>query len=100
MFQEKHLCYDQWSGRHFKSTISEIETACLQVNAMLFRSGDACVNDYYEILNLPPIPPGYTHGWSGVPVEMQFGSMITDEGAPAIVVAFRTDPKHEQAHVD
>jgi len=87
------LCYDEWSGRWFMSSMPKIESAINDVNRQLIEEGNASLNDFYDYIGLPHIPMGLTFGWSGAKVEGRFGSTTAKDGRPAISVWFHNDPK-------
>jgi len=87
------LCWDEWSGRYFMSSIQQIESAINDVNRMLIDSGDATLNDFYESVGLEPIRMGESFGWSGTKIEGRFGAVTAKDGRPAISVGFLGAPK-------
>lgn len=89
----KELCYDDWSGRYFRANMNHIADAVNKVNAIINTEGDACLNDYYDILGLTGLPMGIDFGWSGSHVSVTYGSFISPSGEPVLSVAFRTEPK-------
>lgn len=93
----KHLCYDDWSGRYFYGSADFLESTMHKLNAIIADDGDACLNDYYDLLGLSPLPMGTDFGWSE-PVRMIFGSMLTQKGEPCVTTAFRNEPKPDLGH--
>lgn len=87
------LCYDEWSGRYFLSSVSKMEDAANSVNRMLIDEGDVSLNDFYEFLGIPPIPMGASFGWSGAKITPKFGSTLSPDGRPAISIWFHETPK-------
>jgi hypothetical protein len=86
------LCYDEWSGRYFMSSIPKIEAAINDVNRQLL-SDDCSLNDFYGRVGLTSIQPGEDVGWSGVSIDGRFGSVTTKDGRPAISFWFQPAPK-------
>lgn len=89
----KELCYDDWSGRYFRANMNHIADSVNKVNAIINTEGDACLNDYYDILGLTGLPMGTDFGWSGSHVIVSYGSFISPSGEPVLSVSFRTEPK-------
>lgn len=89
----KHLCYDDWSGRYFYGSMEFVADAVNRLNSILNAEGDACLNDFYDILGLTGLPMGVDHGWSGQQVTVTYGSMISPKGIPVICVTLRDEPK-------
>lgn len=87
------LCYDDWSGRYFMSSMQKLESAVNDLNRQLIDHGDTCLNDFYDRIGLPNIPMGDSFGWSGAKVEGRFGAVTTKDGRPAISVWFQEAPK-------
>jgi hypothetical protein len=93
------LCYDQWSGRWFMSSMRQLEEAVHNTNGKLVEWGDISLNDFYEFVGLPPVSPmGDSFGWSGESIEAEFTSIMASNGRPAISVGFRTAPKENMGH--
>ena len=86
------ICYDEWSGRYFMSSIPALENAINELNREILNHDDASLNNFYEFVGLPLIRSGENFGWSGAKVEGRFGSVVTKDGRPAISVSFRTGP--------
>lgn len=90
------LCFDDWTGRYFKSNLNLIESALNEVNAILIDEGEVDLNTLYDRLGLEPIPSGGDLGWSRTKtkkITLKPGTVKTPEGRPALVVSFRTEPK-------
>jgi hypothetical protein len=92
------LCYDDWSGRYFMSTMPKLEAAINDVNRLLIDHGDASLNDWYDFIGLPDIQSGVDFGWSGKKIEGKFGAVTAIDGRPAISVWFHTAPKAGLGH--
>lgn len=87
------LCYDEWSGRYFMSSMRKLEEVINDVNRMLIDHGDVCLNEFYDRVGLGPIQMGDTFGWSGTKIEGRFGAVTATDGRPAISVWFHEAPK-------
>lgn len=88
------LCLDTASGRYFVSDIETIRQRINDFNASLLGSSWMTLNEFYNALGLPDIGIGDDIGW--VPdkiVEPIFGSALTPEGEPALVLDFTTGPR-------
>lgn len=88
------LCYDVFSGRYFKSDIETIRRVENNINGQLNAECYASLNEFYAGLGLPPIAAGELVGWS-VPnsLSVEFGSQLTEKGAPVLTVDFLVSPK-------
>lgn len=61
---EKLLFYDYFSERYFESTMEEVMQAEYEINRELHTKDYAYVNEFYDLLGLDHIDPGWTLGWS------------------------------------
>lgn len=87
------LCYDDWSGRYFMSSVQKLESVINDINRMLIDYGSASLNDMYEFMSLNHIPMGDEWGWSGEKIEGRFGAVTSTDGRPAIAFSFHPAPK-------
>jgi hypothetical protein len=94
--KKKHPCYEELSGRSFKSTLEDIERAVNDFNAHIAAQGEATLNDLYEYLGLEPIGLGNELGWgaSDAPVRTHFSGSISRRGAPTIHLGFKSYPRN------
>ena len=86
------LCYDEWGGRYFMSSLPQIEAAFNKLNMQLVESGDALVNELYDHLGLTPTQVG-SLGWSGAKLEPRFATVTAPDGRAAISFQLRPEPK-------
>ncbi len=90
------LCYDDWTGRYFMSSMSEIQRAVNEVNAMLIDEGELDLNTFYDRIGLTNIPSGLDFGWSKAKTDkivLNYGNVNAPDGRPAIAISFRNDPR-------
>lgn len=59
----KEWFFDFQSVRFFQSTMDEVLRAESQFQELLRERGYACLNEYYDILGIPPIEEGTQLGW-------------------------------------
>lgn len=87
-------CYDQASGRYFRASLQEINTAVANANAKLWSGQDVSINDIYDEVGLAQINMGDDVGWraGGDIIEANNWSMISEDGRPVLVVAFIPEP--------
>jgi len=95
---EPSLCYDEFTGRFFYGTVDEVQRAANDVNVKIMEFGDASLNDFYDLLGLDRIPIGDDLGWSGSPIQLRVGSMLSSDQRPAISFWFHTEPKQALGH--
>lgn len=91
------LCYDKLSGRYFRSDMETIRRAINNFNKTLLLDMYASVNDFYDELDLDHTDVGDQVGWridNGL-LDLDFSSLIADDGRPCLVVGFSRPPKHD-----
>lgn len=88
------LCYDEWSGRWFLSSMNKIEQAVVEINKKLNEEGEATLNDFYDKLGLKGIAMGVNYGWpGGTLLEARFGAVQTPDSRSAISFWFHNEPQ-------
>lgn len=92
------LCYDQMSGRLFRSDWIRVGKAANKVMWLINHQMHASLNDFYYELGLPPIAIGDQIGWNhdnpiDIPEEPDSG--ITEDHKSYIVVDFLIRPIHD-----
>ena len=60
----ERLFYDEYSGRYFESTMENVVQAEYELNRLFATNGGAYLNEFYELLDIDPIPAGNEVGWS------------------------------------
>lgn len=87
------LCYDTWSGRYFKSSITKIERAVNEINSECIEDLYASLNDFYFLLGLPDIKCGDNCGWNtDHKLNVYFSAQVADNDSPCIVLNYNTEP--------
>lgn len=89
------LCYDTISGRYFKSNVEKLRSAENTINHNLVNGTWVDLNELYSEIGLPPTKLGHDLGW--VPdnlVQLNFSSMLSDNGEPCLVMDYGVDPKY------
>lgn len=92
------LIYDQWSKRYFETNIDNIDKAKNELNAKLLSEGEACINDFYEAVGLPPTDIGEDFKWHVITrselVDIHKSAQIADNGQPCICISFSWPPTY------
>lgn len=90
------LCYDNISGRYFKSDMNKMQRAENTLNRRLMNEVYVSLNEFYDLLGLPPTQMGETLGWKyeGDLVELRFDAILSEKGEPCIVIDYTSDPKY------
>ena len=87
-------CYDQLTGRYFKSTISKLHQAIDNVNELLYNGDSVELEDFYMFLDMgtPEICEDYVWQQRFGPIKLDLSSMLTEENKPILVVDFDNRP--------
>lgn len=92
------LCIDKLTGRIFHSDISIIREAECDMNNLIRNEGDGSLNDFYELLGLPPVYPfGDEFGWSWHRggLSLDYSSCLLETMKPCLVIDYATMPYQE-----
>lgn len=98
---DKQLFYDQFSERYFESTMEKVVKAEYEINRKLSLWGGADLNEFYELLDIPPVDYGRHLGWSaGGLLDMTWNEwldfnhekVVLDDGLECYVVSMSVDP--------
>lgn len=98
---DKELFYDAFSGRYFNSTSYDVLRAEYNLNRKLSAETEACLNDFYMLLDIPPIDAGTELGWSyGILesrhraswIEFDHEKVIMDDGLECTIIRMRYEP--------
>ena len=89
------LCFDEPSGRYFRSDIESVRRAVNDFNKELLSSVWMSMNDFYDFLNLEAIDMGDHLGWEPENLlDVKFTSKLTPKGIPVLVLSYTPIPKY------
>ena len=93
-------CYDQLTGRYFKSSISKLQNAINQVNDLLYAGESVELEDFYSFLDMdtPEICEDYVWQQRFGPVKLDLSSKLTEENKPVLVVDFDNRPTKREEY--
>lgn len=87
------LCYDEYSGRYFESSMEEIKKAMNDTNYRIINDGFASLGDFYERLSLPSTKYSEEVGWNtDHPLEILFSTTMSDDNKPCLAIDYQTVP--------
>lgn len=96
------LCLDYHSGRYFYSDIDKIKKAINELNHLMLVNEYVSLNDFYDEIGLDHTRLGDEMGWAigkdGL-IDVNFGSQITDDGTPCIVVNYSVAPRYDYSRL-
>lgn len=70
---EKTLFFDWFSMRYFESTEEDVLKAAQELNELYKERGWVCLNEYYELLDIPCVDFGEELGWSAKAALQSYG---------------------------
>lgn len=89
----EQLCYDDWSGRFFNSTVEDIKHAVNRVNYQINHHSYASLSDFYDFLGLPPTGGSDEVGWTDRQLfEAEFSTVLAPSGKPAVALLYKVSP--------
>lgn len=95
------LFYDEFSERYFETTMEKLVRAEYEINRRLSVNGGAYLNEFYELLDIPPVDYGEYLGWSaGGLMDMTWEQwldfhhkkVIMDDGLECYIVTIGVEP--------
>lgn len=83
------LCCELFTGRYFGADMSALKKAQNEINAKMLKHDYAVLDDLYYILGLNPTTESGHIGWNnGRLLELEFSSVLTDEGRPCLAFEY------------
>jgi hypothetical protein len=90
------LCFDEPTGRYFRSTMDTINKAVNSTNAEILHHDHASASYFYEELGLPATTWTDEVGWNTDQLlELKFSTVLAEDNKPCISIDFKTLPKLE-----
>lgn len=88
--KNEHWIYDTYSGRYFKCDIESVRSAVNTMNEQVNEEMRATLNDFYYIVNIPPIKHGDDVGWSSYTGYMKtmYSAQLNENNEPCIVIDY------------
>lgn len=88
----EQICFDEWSGRFFKSSMEKLKSAENDFNKDLLFGSYASLNDYYRRIGLGDVGPGNDIGWNKEGLLEVIYSSVLKDNTPCIVIQFDKGP--------
>jgi Family of unknown function (DUF6353) len=87
------LCYDNYTGRYFMSTIEDIKRAENKINFEMVNFMSASLTQFYDEIGLPPTTLSDNVGWNiNNRVEVEYSTTMSTDGRPCISIDFIRAP--------
>lgn len=99
--REKLLFFDSHTLQFFESTIEDVLSAEHKLNEAFSSLGNVSLNDFYELLGLPPIAGGDAIGWSvsssdefvnPARIEFQHEKIKLDDNMEGYLIVMQNEP--------
>lgn len=88
------LCFDEPTGRYFRSTMENIKQAVNSTNAEILHHDHASASYFYEELDLPATTWTDEVGWNTDQLlELKYSTVLDPNNRPCIAIDFKTLPK-------
>lgn len=94
---DKTLFFDGSAGGYFESDIETVKRAVNEVNRQMVYDQYVSLNEFYDKIGRPHTELGDELGWNldyGL-VDVDFSSMIADNGKPCIVITYNVAPRYD-----
>lgn len=83
------LCCEMYTGRYFTSDIETLRKSQNELNARLLHHDYAVMDDFYDMIRLPPTSYSGDMGWnSDKLMELIFSSILTEDGRPCLTFEY------------
>lgn len=87
------LCFDKYTGRYFNSDMETLKQAQNRLNHQVLNDYYASLSDFYSFIGLAPTSFSDDVGWnSDKMMELEFSTVMSDDGRPCIAVGFAVVP--------
>lgn len=87
------LCYDQYTGRYFKSSVESLKQAENTVNYTILHHDYASLSDFYSELGLPPTRVSDEVGWTTDQLlSLDISTVMSNNNRPCIAIDFNHRP--------
>jgi hypothetical protein len=94
------LCFDQFSGRYFRSDMESLKKAMNDTNYQILNHVYASLSDFYDRVGLAHTSFSDEIGWnSDEQLELEFSTTLSEDGRPCIAIDFKVAPVRDYFRV-
>jgi len=87
------LCFDQYTGRYFLSSMEELKKAQNDLNYRILHDYYASLGDFYDMIGLPKTSMTDEVGWNADRMlELNFSTVMSEDGQPCLALDFEVTP--------
>jgi len=88
------LCFDEPTGRYFRSNMENIKSAVNATNAEILHHDQANASFFYDELGLPATTWTDEVGWNTDQLlDLKYSTVLTPDGKPCLAIDFKVLPK-------
>lgn len=101
---DKLLFYDDYSERYFNARMEDVINAEYQINRKISLWGSVHLNEFYELLDIPPVDYGEYLGWSSSSLmditwadwlEFEHKKVELEDGMECTIIHIMTEPMYD-----
>lgn len=94
------LCYDDYSGRYFNSTVEKIRQAMNDINEEIMHNMYCSLTDFYSKIGLPQTTMSEEVGWNiDNTLAIHFSTTMSNDGRPCVSITFNKTPVRDYHRV-
>lgn len=94
------LCYDDYSGRYFNSTVELIRQAMNDVNEEVNHNMYCSLTEFYTKIGLPQTTMSEEVGWNiDNTMAIHFSTVMSNDGRPCVSITFNKTPVRDYHRV-
>ena len=95
------LFFDDYSERYFETTMETLIRAEYELNRRISVNGGVYLNEFYELLDIPPVDYGTSLGWSvgslmestwNKWLDFEHKKVVMDDGLECYIVSMKVEP--------
>lgn len=95
------VCYDEYSGRYFRSTYEAIMKAQNEINYQINNFFYASLSDFYNKIGVPTTDSSDIVGWNAdKQLEIRIDAIMSPESKPVLSIDFSVQPIHDYHRVN
>ena len=91
------LCYDDISGRYFRSSVDKIKSSVNELNKRMLSDMYISLNEFYYEIGLPPVKMGEDLGFNmneGF-IDIHFSPILSDTDEPCLCMSYTVYPRFD-----
>ena len=89
----KVICYEQYTGRYFMSSMEDIKFAQNEINYTIINNNYASLSDLYDLIGLNRTSISEEVGWNlDNPLEITFSTVMSEDNRPCLSFNYKVVP--------